>query len=562
MTLRWRAWERKLRQRVRTELRATPARWQEFKRHRRKHSWWHRRLPAQFYRLIYWAVAFNFLGRSGVAVETLVAFIWLWALGAMFWRTAQLQSTLYFAPELQVFRHLPISDTAVFEVLWRRFLGKSFWPLLDFAMLYGVLAYRLGAGWQSPLIGLALGGLQALFNVGYAVQVFACGGRRGLPVAAVLCFGGALSLIIFGAGTPGGLALVTQVAGWLPPSGWIFYALGISVSHGMGPDLLPNLLAGLALAAFPWAVQRLRCRYVLTEETFTQAFRLTATGEAGALRLQEYAASFAQPAEAVSAGLRAGALRERMDWAKTGWVERQVARVLTKRERELVEYLTAGQPGWTKNFRTLLILGVLALATVKLFPALAGFSVFFFLAYGGVAVFGLGPSFGRGFGLSAPVGLPPPYYAYLPLGFAELHRCVLKVMLLRFGLVTPVLLGLVAVFNVLLGTSVGAVWLMTGKVFGLVLLAHPALAIFAFSPGTNDTNRWAFLLPTLIYVILALGCAVGVFFAPNGWGTGLFATLFAALSWGAKWLYQRAYDHGLFDLFPAKRAENSTPGPH
>src|SRR5678816_3597264 len=100
----------------------------------------------------------------------------------------------------------------------------------------------------------------------------------------------------------------------------------------MWGDWMPCLIAGTVLACYPVALRRLRQGYVLSETDFAQAFRLTATGEAAALRLKEYGEQFAQAPQDAAATVKGLAFLDRLDWQKAGLVERIVAIALTERE--------------------------------------------------------------------------------------------------------------------------------------------------------------------------------------------------------------------------------------
>ena len=71
----------------------------------------------------------------------------------------------------------------------------------------------------------------------------------------------------------------------------------------------------------------------------------------------------------------------------------------------------------------------------------------------------------RGFGPSATVGLPPPLYAFYPLSFAELHRTMLKIMLVRYLLFLPLLAGAARLFISTLNLNISQMFLIGLKLF-------------------------------------------------------------------------------------------------
>lgn len=558
MSLRWKSFERKLKRRVRAEIRASAGLRQEYKRLRRGRRWWNVRINPNTYRLVFWFLALNFLSVGLMAVEQVLAFIWLWTTAAALWRTVQLQSTLYFAAELNLFNHLPISDAEIFQVQWRKFLRGSVGPVLDFSVLYGALAYRLGAGWQSPLIGLLFGSLQGLFNIGIAASLLSIGFRRWLPMSALLLHVGAIGLLIFGNSLPVVVAWLSAAAFWIPPAGWIQYALGLSFSHGAASGWVPSLIAGTLLACYPLARRRLQRGYVLSEASFAQAFRSTATGEAAALRLKEYGEMFAQSPQDASASVKARTFLNQFDWRKAGLVERIVSRVLTEREKAIAEFLTAANPGWTKSFRTMVLAGITLLIAAKVFSLqlASGFGVIIFVAV--FFLLGGGSQAWRGFGPAATVGLPPPLYIFYPLSFAELHRAIMKIMLVRYLLFLPLLAGGAYLFTRSLNLNTGLISTYGVKIILTGIAAQPVLAIMPFSASSNDSDRFRFAVPALGYGLVTMACGAGFVFIQDLLTATAIGLLGALLCWGAPWLYGRRFNQSKFDLLPSTRSTTST----
>jgi len=553
LNLRWKAFEGKLKRRVRAEVRASVALRKEYKHVRRGRRWWNFRVTPTTYRLVLWFMALKLFVPGTTPVQLVLAFIWLWSMASAFWRVTQLQSALYFASELNLFNHLPITDGEIFRCQWRKFLRAAIWPGVDFVVLYGVLAFRLGAGWQSPLIGLLFGCVQSVFNDGIAVTLFGLGFRRRLHVAALLLYATAIGLVFASHRLNGLIAGLSDLAYWIPPAGWIHYTLGVSADSGVGSNWVPCLIAGTVLACYPIALRRLRQGYALDETNFAQAFRVTATGEASALRLREYGELFEQSLPDATATVKARVFLDRLDWSKVGFVERLVAAVLTEREKTIAEFLTAADPGWTRAVRTLLLTGLVLLILARYFSALVApgigmivFMVVFLLIDGGRHPW-------RGFRPAAIIGLPPPFHAYYPVSFTELHRTVMKFMLVRFVILLPFLAGAAFVFGLMLKLNTGA-WVTYGiKLILLCLIAQSPLALMPFSASSNDSDRFRFAGPALMYGLLTVVCAVAFVFTEN-WpvviGTGLAAAL---LCWFAPSLYGRQFNRNKFDLLPSTR---------
>jgi hypothetical protein len=562
VNLRWKAFERGLDRRIRNEVRTSARLRQEYQHLRRGRRWWNLRISPGTYRLIFWFIALNYIALGRLAIEQAMAIIWLWAMGAAFWQAGRLQSALYFAAELNLFHHLPISDGEIFHVQWRKFLRGMIWPALDFVVLYGALAYRMGAGWQSPVVGLGFGSLQGLFVAGIATNLLGFGFRNRLPYAALLFYTSGIGILFFGGRMPEVVSWLSAAAYWIPPAGWIQYALGVSVSRGAGTDWIPSLLAGAVLAVYPIAQRRLHQGYKLSEAVFARAFRFTATGEAASLRLAEYGEQFAQPPEDASASVKARAFLDQLDWRKAGLVERIVSGVLTERERTIAEFLTAANPGWTKSFRTLVVLGGVLFIAVRVFPIQFASGILIITSVAAVLFMGAGNRVWRGFGPSAAVGLPPPFYTFYPLSFAELHCAVMKILLVRYLLLLPFLAGAVVLFATTLKLKTELAFLPGLKLIMVGIAAPPILAIIPFSSSSNDSDQFRFAIPAALYGLLTIACGAVFVLSQDILISSSAGVVGAFCCWLAPWFYGRRFNRSKFDLLPSTRNGTSTPMLH
>ena len=120
-------------------------------------------------------------------------------------------------------------------------------------------------------------------------------------------------MLFFGGRIPEMVSWLSAVASWIPPAGWIHYALGLSVSPGAGRDWIPSRITGTVLAFYPIARRRLHRGYKLSEAIFARAFRFTAAGEAASLRLTENGEQFAQPSQDANASVKARAFCDQLD---------------------------------------------------------------------------------------------------------------------------------------------------------------------------------------------------------------------------------------------------------
>src|ERR1043165_9589294 len=311
------------------------------------------------------------------------------------------------------------------------------------------------------------------------------------------------------------LWVASEVAYWVPPTGWLVYAMGISPSKCLARDLWPCLISGVVLAVFPLAYLRLRSRYLLSEERAIRAQRATVSGQGGLSDFPEMAAHFTESASEVATGIRRGELQAGLDWRRVPIVERVVWRLLTERERLLVDFLVAGNPRWTAALRAFFIMLTLVLAGCWLFPAVARSSFGLLFSFGAIYVLMTFAGQWRGFMFPRGAGAQSPFYALYPLGFWDLMRVVLKVNLVRFLFCAPLVLG--AVWLVLGGLQLAPVsaWWTAIKFLVLGLVAQPLLAIAQVSPGTNDGQKLRVVLPAVVFFVVSVGSGILFAVAPT-----------------------------------------------
>ncbi len=170
MNLRWKEFERRVRQPLRARIKQSPADWQEY----RRYGWWQKltqtvHLPGWTLRILFLPMAAGVLSGGLRGSSILVSAILIWVVLVVIWRLGQLTVALRTSSRLLVFGHLPMSDTEIFEQQWKGWLASTTGSALDFALLYCLLAVAAGCGWGSPLIGLVLGVAQWLVVLSAAV---------------------------------------------------------------------------------------------------------------------------------------------------------------------------------------------------------------------------------------------------------------------------------------------------------------------------------------------------------------------------------------------------------
>lgn len=256
MNLRLKPFEKSIRRRVRRELRQSPAAWKEYRRVRRRREF---HLPQWLFRCIVLLVVSSAWTSNRKPTGTLVAMIVLWAAASVTWRAGQLLIALRASPTLLVLAHVPIPDADVFKFQWQTFLRVSLWSVLDFTALYGVLAERVGYGWDSLWVGLFLAVIQWLVMVSLAAGLLIYVRRRKFFRFAGV-FAALAVLLAIGVDLPSLTQFLTVLAYWIPPMGWILYAVGISPAQNILLGWWPALSMSAAVFALPLFYRRLRTR--------------------------------------------------------------------------------------------------------------------------------------------------------------------------------------------------------------------------------------------------------------------------------------------------------------
>jgi hypothetical protein len=350
---------------------------------------------------------------------------------------------------------------------------------------------------------------------------------------------------------------LAQSADWIPPVGWILSALGASRRVGHGPELWSCVASGVILALAPLAYRHLRRSYALGEQEFAAARGVAPGGSLAGH--PEVAAQFEVEPEAVRAAVRATPFQAGVDWPSLGIVEGWAARLLTEREKQVAEFLTAGHPGWTRSLRTLLILLVILAAALGPFSAqlkdfpFVGFIVVYLLFAGFLGNW-------RGTASPQGAGHQSAFYAVYPVSLGEIWRTMLKINFFRYCCAFPFLAVVVLLLTWKSAAASETTRWMGLKLVLLGLLLQPVLPVFAISPGTNDTQRAGRVGLLVVMGLVTVGAAIG-FVA--SWdlrvvaGCGA-ATLFcSALS---AWQYIRLYNRNRFDLMPMTKPTHPLEG--
>ena len=561
MKLRWKEFERRVRRPLRARIAQSPADWREY----RRYGWWQKltqtvHLPGWTLRIVFVPMAAAALGGGLGASRFLPGAILVWVVLTVLWRLGQLTVALRASPRLLVFGHLPMSDTEIFAQQWRAYLTTTIASVLDFALLYFLLAVAAGCGWRSPLIGLVFAVAQwfVVLSVIVIFVTYFWNPRFLGPMLRLLSFRGFrinLKERSIGAGNllPA-LALIAllgygrrSLAGWavlVPPLGLAHQGLGLGRAGSLAQVWTAFSLGGI-LVLLPLAYRRLKATYRLPEGLLAGEQE---RGEVEAVRRRELSDDTEDPCAELKAAIRRREFLQEANWRKAGWLEGFTARWFTMRERTAAEFLFAGTPAWTRVFKRVLLFGVFCAIVYyfvpRVFKAVGFFGPFIVIAFAARKNPDLAWPGARTRTVS---GSNIAMHFLYPIGFWRATLINLKIRLVHLGL----LLAALAVAGALLFFLHEPRFTLdtayhSGLILILVLSLTPLAPLFQISQGTNDASKlWVLALaPFVTGLFIAL--AVTMFVAGGGWGylagMGLLLTSYGGLA-----LYGHAYNHGWFD---------------
>jgi hypothetical protein len=438
-----------------------------------------------------------------------------------------------------------MSDSEFFDLQWRKLLTCLLVASPQVLAAYGAMAWRKDPTVFTVAAVLAATALQAGVIIASALMLrllYHRWWKAGWWTWAVLL--GGVGILLFGKKLQ-----ETGYLEWLLPTGWVAGAFHHSVLEGRALGWILAVLAGALTLAILWLLARVRSQYGLTEVP------LAGAGVADSALAQEMAreaaawAGGARPTAEDRAAARASfdsrmedVVRSReflapLDWTPVGWVERNAAAVMTQRERLVAEFLTAGDPGWSRSWKRAVLLACIGLAATAVLRNVPGSG--FAVALTAIALAsGLGvPGFcWPGFRLSSYGVIGAPFFGPLPLGVGEMIAVIAKVHVVRCAaMVIPA---------VVIGASVATVSRehpLAGALAGVYLIAlsvatAPAAIAFRFMDLSRDGTRRKlhplFVMPVTVAIVISIPVAVVMPFADRsgaGWAISL-GTVFLA-SW-------------------------------
>jgi hypothetical protein len=404
---------------------------------------------------------------------------------------------------------------------------------------------------------LAFGLVHWLFVIVAAVCLVAYWRRQLFYTLALLFGASAIGLFALGPAQPPVLAFLAKVAYWVPPLGWTFYAMGISLRETPFHNLWPCVTSAVLLALAPAAYRRLQKTYQRDEQVLARAPGRTT--DVRSLLPAKLTQAHVQTQEQAAGVVYRRAFLEDLNWQKAGLLERLIPRLLNRQDRLVLEFLVAANPRWTAGLRNLSILIVLGTAACLFFPVLQSGAMGFIAVF--AVLFVLANLFGkwRGFATAQGAGRQSPFYAVYPIGFGQLARIVVTVNLIRYCCCLPLLAGVAAALAIQgHWDTTATVWIGL-KVVSLGLLLQPVLPILFLSPGTNDTQKKLFMLLAIGMSVALIGCGAIFMMSKTMWAVVLAGSGFGVLSLATLLCYGRMFDHNRFDLVPAQTASNWVP---
>lgn len=567
MTLRSKHLEKAVLARIRTALRHDPQLREQTKRAPRSQRWVLTTRTFLFRALIsfllaWLVVALHQLGVPAAAQSALAA---IWFAVAAIPLRFRIIGIIYDLPGLIPFVLLPTRRDTIFRWQCTRVVREVWRPVLDAVAVLTAIAACHGAGRGAWLAVLPLAVLAGVAT--FAVALWLGFVRMPRQLAALPYVIG-LGLVFAGHIKPVWTWLSSffvehaEALSLLSPAGWITRAhLGIIEGDPLIaiPYLLTSVMVALSAIA---AVRQWKRMYEPESFVLWHVF-----GEAPPefrdlinAQLERYQ-SEQNRAEATETPAATAFLNPCWPGPNAGWLDRQIARWLTRRELALLEFGAAGLPNWTaaaKHGTVLLTIGLGLLWLVrKLDPtevpgAMAYFAGGLIMFLGLIKGLPVTTPFTRAFRPMAIYGILIPFFASFPVASNELLRVALKSGILRAAVFAPVLL----VAGACLGLNFGLdpCWSACAglKCAILSVLAIPWIHAIGLASYSTTAGRFklraVFTLLTLVFGFLGLaaGGLVGLF-ARVSWNW-LGLVLAGIASFGSAQLFMRMYARPWFDL--------------
>jgi hypothetical protein len=458
-------------------------------------------------------------------------------------------------------------------------------------------------------LALALGVVQWLVTVGLSTLLAVRWPTfPGSTIALYGIFGGMLWLTVyFACGAPG-LPVLANVLFWGTPAGWLSALFGRAYLQGMLWVWWALLPIALIIAAGAVSLFKLLRTYRIKEFQFVLGTPALAdsnwwsaraqsldfdilpralgaltgitTADQAALSARPTAKEVALAGELIQSRFRSFA---RDDVARGNFLDRLQHRVLTRREANILAYMTAESLRWNRVYPKVLAIHLASIALLWLFPIAVAVAGRMLLGDGKGALLPcvqmLAISYlyfrtGFWFGLSAPQfgGTCVARYALVPVGFDETSWLMFKIGIFRGLSVVPLLLSLM--WTIHFGAQAGFFWLRWAQA-GLLMaflyvVGHGWMIAARFAGAASwpvaGHDRWSWRLARaavsvpgnvlLIFVAtsvsgIAFGSLIGFGWLPEALPPYFVFVLIAPFGIGSllAWFCMRAmYRRGIVDL--------------
>jgi hypothetical protein len=575
-----RTFVRQLRRTTRALVKANPALRRE---RRRVQQRWTRRITVPGLRwLLPLLIAAAVAGAS--RPEDSIPFLTIWTLSVTLFRAGQLVGAFDRGPVLWIFYTLPVGHTAVFRHQVSIVYRAAVWLGFDW-LAFGIVAaihYGQPMAWIAApvfaivqaLTALAVAWVLASWRPKFPFGLVGTYIAAGMYIFLQLARGGASSASIAGP-----MLHAFTVA---TPGGWLASAQADVLAGGWGGWIVA-LALGCAAGGLVWErMARARAMFSLERIMAYEDSPPPTKHESEASESDEDDLAAAQTDEELAAA-RDGAeidrarsrerevqvtaavvdaCRARVDDVLNqapglahfhrGWLEGRVTRLLSPRQRVLLDFLQPRGPRWGRQWVTAFTLIAVAYGLhvagyrdnwIATLPAIA--LAFFALPMFGGLWLGLQPIRSS----NGQIGV----HAFLPLGFFELAGTMLAINALRSIIALP--LVILAVRNGF--TPSPLPWPETfglvARVLTIVLALLPIWTVFAFSKTTNDSSsRWWFRIffVTAMLVCFIGGMSLGIasFLAEGAGARIACCAMILAMNYGLLAIYGWAWGRRVFDV--------------
>lgn len=521
-------------------------------------------------------------GQGGAAMDSVLGFVSLAGSVIAYLVGFGLVSGLRRSHELAILAHLPISDQDIVRVFQRDALSPGVLLLLPCVLFYATFALRRGLPGASALGTVALGSLElgcvlalaALF-AGLLPRRLAMIGFLGVIVAASTGLA-ALVMDLLNLAAPIPWPGLAQAAKLLLPTGWVNAAVQYGLVEGETAAWLMLVPVGLLLLSMPAALERLRSAYhvrelrlvdretaeaVFEDESLWRGwFRQRVLGESGRpAAVPESHQGEAFDAEAARQRVLSREFLDGWNWQEQGFVERTAASLLTRRQRDIVEFLLAKPPEWTRVLTVVVLAGlfpVLAIEFLLAPPALFSCVLSAMLVLGGALVVTSRTTW------TSADRMCSPAFAHVPIGYGEIMRAVMIAGTVRALMLLPVVILAGASFFLSRGLDPleGA---MVGVRSTLIAVAIHYWSFLIFrqnvtSHGPVLTN----LVQIVAYPLLVVSFGVSAVALVFPGVTEPWNTLAAGGMFGSGWLVCRydkwRFNRGTYDLIARPGSEDES----